>query len=232
MSQIKIVKLIDADGQVFGVNQDDGDLITQDKIKGYTGSSFQFARLDPSSFALEIASHAEVEVHEGNAFCAHIYEADFDKIDEIGILFTTPDTAKHLHILPKVYSGAAALFQICEAPTMDTSEYSVTFHIPTNRNRNKNTTSGIKSWRAAPVVNQYSEKVVADASPVTADGTVIHSEVIGSGKQGGGGPNFDTGEYILKRNTTYYFRLAGMAGGADNSVSCMELYWFEVEDRE
>lgn len=232
MGQIKIVKLIDANGRVFGVNQEGGELITLAKGMGFTGTSLQLMRLDKSSFSLKIVTHGESEIHEGHAFCAHIFETDFDKADSIGILFTTPNTLSRLHMLPKVYAGAAALFQICEAPTLDVGEYSITFHAPTNRDRNSSITSGIRSWRAAPVANQYSEKVVADASPVTNDGTVIHSEVIGSGKQGGGGPSLEAGAYILKQNTTYYFRLAGMAGGADNSVASMELTWYEHTDLE
>ena len=226
------MKFIDANGRVFAVNQSLGDLIIQSKAMGFTGATFQFHQIDPSSFAKSIVDFAHIKIHAGEAFSASIFEADFDKANSIGILFTTPNTRKYIHVLPLVYAGASALFQICEAPTLDVGQYSITFGAAINRNRNSNNPSGILSWRAAPVVNQFSQKVVADASPVPSDGTGILSETIGSGTQCGGGPNRDSGEYMLKQNTTYYFRLAGMASGADNSVASMELVWYEQEPRE
>jgi len=236
---IKTIKLIDANGKIFGVNQEGGDLIIRAKALGYTGASFQLERLDPSTLAKNTIDYAHHKVHEGETYCASVYEADFDKAEQIGIIFRTPDTNKHLHVMPNVYASSAALFQICEAPTMDVGEYSVTFQNPMNRDRNSSNTSAIRSWRAAPVVGEFSHKVAADAAPVTADaapvtadGTLVHSEVIGSGKQGGGGPTRDTGEFVLKRNTTYYFRLAGTTQGADNSIASLELVWYEHEPIE
>lgn len=228
--KIKILKLIDPDGKVFGIRQTDGEVHIIGK--GYTGATYQSPRIDPASFSLESIDIAHSHIHSGESYVAHHYEADFDKADEIGILFTTPNTAKWIHAFPLVYCGAAALFQICEAPVLDAGEYPTTFFTPINRNRNSSNTSGVLSVRAASVVNRVSLKVVADASPVTGDGTVIHSEVMGSGKQGGGSGSRDDSEYILKQNTTYYFRLKGMTGGADNSVASMQVTWYENIDLE
>lgn len=227
MSQIKIFKLIDANGKVFGVNQDGGDLITRGKSLGYTGTSFQPARLDASTFAPISIDLAHNHIHDGETFVIHHYEADFDKIDNFGVLLTTPDTPNRLHMFPIVYAGAASLFEICEAPVIDTGNYPAVFYTPLNRDRNSINTSAILSVRAVPVVNQASLKRPADVAPVTGDGTVIHAEMIGSSKQGGGSGGRDNNEYILKQNTTYYFRLSGTAGGADNSVGSMILNFYE-----
>jgi len=232
MSEIKIVKLIDADGNVFGVNQDSGDLIIRGKMTGYTGTSFQFARLDKSSFALKTTSHAESETHEGHSFKVDIYEADFDKISEIGILFTTPNTVSRLHCIPLVYASSAAVFHILETPVIDIGNYPTTFYTPVNRDRNSSQASTARSIRATPVVNRVSLKLKANTTPITGDGTVIHAEVIGAGKKGGGGGMRDTDEYILKQNTNYYFRLAGTANGADASVASLHVNWFEHTDLE
>ena len=229
---IKIVKLIDANGKVFGINQDGGDLIIRGKMLGYTGTSFQFARLDPSTFAPNSIDVAHHEIHVGHGFSVCHYEADFDKISVIGILFTTSNTARYIHMFPIVYAGSASLFEICEAPTLDIGEYPTTFRTPINRNRNLSGTSEVLSIRAVPVVNRVSLKIKANESPVTGDGTVIHAEMIGSSKQGGGSGGRDNNEYILKRNTTYYFRLSGTAGGADNSVGSIILTWYEHTDLE
>lgn len=230
--KIKTIKFIDANGQVFGVNQDGGDLIIIGKMKGYTGNSFQFARIDPSTFAPNSIDVAHHEIHVGDGFSVCHYEADFDKAENFGVLFTTPNTAKYIHMFPIVYAGAAALFEVCEAPTIDTGNYPTVFSAPINRSRNSSNTSKILSVRAAPVVNVVSLKRPADTAPVTADGTIIHAEMIGSSKQGGGSGGRDNNEYILKRNTTYYFRLSGTAGGADNSVGSIVLAWYEHQDME
>jgi len=233
MNKIKTIKFIDPEGNVFGVNHDGGDLILLGKMMGYTGTSFQLARLDKSSFALKTTSHAESETHEGHSFKVDIYEADFDKVDEIGILFTTPNSASRLHCIPLVYASSAAVFHILEAPVIDIGNYPATFYTPVNRNRNSSIVSAVRSIRATPVANQVSLKLKADAaSPITGDGTVIHAEVIGAGKKGGGGGMRDTDEYLLKQNTNYYFRLAGTVNGADASVASLHVNWFEHTDLE
>ena len=196
-------------------------------LKGFTGTTYQVPRIDPMSFSLQTISHFENEVHEGHAFCVHHAEADFDKADVIGILFTTPNSTKHLHMLALVYAGSSSFYQIYEAPTLDPANYPTSFTTPINRNRNSSITSDVLSARAVPVVNQVALKTVPDVNPVTATGTVLHAEMIGSGKQGGGGGNLAAGKYILKRNTLYYFRLSGTAAGADNSVASIELTWAE-----
>ena len=227
MSEIKIVKFIDPEGNVFGLNQDSGDLITLAKIKGYTGSTFQFAIIDPASFAAIGIDYAHHRIHEGNSFSISHYEADFDKAENFGVLFTTPNTLNRIHMFPIVYAGAASLFEICEAPTLDTGNYPTVFSTPINRDRNSSIVSTLLSVRAASVVNRVSLKRPIDTTPVTADGTVIHAEMIGSSKQGGGSGGRDNNEYVLKQNMTYYFRLSGSAGGADNSVGSIILAWYE-----
>ncbi len=232
MGQIKVVKLITPEGKVFGLNQDGGDLIIRAKAMGHTGSTFQFAIIDPSSFAAIGTDSAHYRIHIGKSFSISHYEADFDKAENFGVLLTTPNTLNRIHMFPIVYAGAASLFEICEAPTIDTGNYPTVFSTPINRDRNSNNASTVLSVRAASVVNRVSLKRPADAAPVTADGTVIHAEMIGSSKQGGGSGGRDNNEYILKQNTTYYFRLSGSAGGADNSVGSIILSWYENIARE
>ena len=208
MKQIHTVRLLDSRGRAFG------------------------ARLDAITGVPSGIDYAHHEIHDGNFYCLHHLEADFDKVDVIGILLTTPNTLNRFHMLAVVYAGSASLFEILEAPTLDAANYPSVFSTPMNRDRNSNNTSTVRSVRAAPVVNEYSVKRPADSSPVTADGTVIHAEMIGSSKQGGGAGARDNNEYILKQNTTYYFRLSGSAGGADNSVGSIVLNYYEHTARE
>ncbi len=232
MDKIKTFKLIDSTGKVFGISQDEGELIIRAKALGYTGASFQLAILDPTSFAAIGIDYAHHKIHDGNSFSVSHYEADFDKVDIFGVLFTTPDTLNRIHMFPIVYAGSASLFEILEAPTIDTGNYPTVFSTPINRDRNSSTLSTVSSVRAAPVVDRVSLKRPGDVTPVSADGTIIHAEMIGSSKQGGGSGGRDNNEYILKQNTTYYFRLSGSAGGADNSVGSIILSWYENIARE
>lgn len=227
--KINIFKLIDPTGKVFGVRQTDG---VPHAITGYTGSTYQFLRIDKSSFAMKTVTHAEDETHEGYSFKADVYEADFDKADEIGILFITPNTASRFHCIPLVYASSAAVFHILEAPVIDVGNYPTTFYTPINRERNSSQVSTVRSIRAVPIVNRVSLKLKGDATPITGDGIVLHAEVLGAGKKGGGGGMRDTDEYILKQNTNYYFRLAGTANGADASVVSLHVNWFEHTDLE
>ena len=232
MGQIKIVKFITPEGKVFGLNQDEGDLIIRAKAMGYTGLTFQFATIDPASFAAIGIDNAHYRIHIGKSFGISHYEADFDKAENFGVLLTVPDTLNRIHMFPIVYASAASLFEICEAPTIDTGNYPTVFSTPINRDRNSNNTSTVLSVRAAPVVNRVSLKRPADVAPVTGDGTIIHAEMIGSSKQGGGSGGRDNNEYVLKQNTTYYFRLSGSVGGADNAVGSIILSWYENIARE
>jgi len=143
--------------------------------RGYTGKSYQYPRLDPATFSLETITHPHTEVHKGEAFSVHIIEADFDKITEIGILFKTPNTKSWCHVIPLIGCGAASVFDILEAPTIDTGNYPTTFHIPLNRNRNFEIASTVLSVQAVPVVNKVSLKGKADTTPITADGLVLHT---------------------------------------------------------
>ena len=197
-------------------------------IQAKTGdATYQTPRLDSSTHALETIEYAHHEIHAGNSFAIHIIEVDFDKASEIGVLFTTPNTTEWIHLVPLVDCGTTAQFDILEAPTIDTGNYPTTFYTPRNRDRNSNHTSVISSVRASPVANQSSLKLKADTTPVSADGTVVHCEIVGTGRQGGGIGNRDSDEYILKQNTTYYFRLKGLGTGSDNSVATIELSFYE-----
>lgn len=200
--------------------------------RGYTGETYRYLRLDPSGFALKTIGHGDTEVHEGHAFSVHNYEITFDKASEIGILFTAPNTSKRLHCLFSVYCGAASVFDVCEAPTLDTGNYPTTFYAPINADRNSSNTSGVLSMRGMPVVNQASLKLKANTTPITGDGTVIHVEMLGSGKQGGGSGRRSEDEIILKPNTTYYFRLKGSTNGADSAAASMQISWYEHTDLE
>ena len=187
--------------------------------------------IDAATDALTSVTYPHHEIHEGSAFAVHHYELDFDKASEIGVLFTTANTTRWVHVVSLVGVGTKALFEILRAPTIDVLNYPVAFYVPRNRNENSATTSGVLSVRAAPVVNQVSLKRKADASPITADGFCLHAEAFGAkkGKTMMGGVR-DSEEYMLLQNTTYYFRILGNNTGDDDVAASMEITWYEHTD--
>ena len=170
------------------------------------------------------------EIHEGNSFKVDLVDLTFAKNGEIGILFTTPNTTKHLHIVPLISVTDKSTFDILEAPTIDVGNYPTNFYEPINRNRNSATASIVSSVRAVPVVNQVSLILDGDTTPVTADGTAIHTEVIGGAKNKSVGEGIrDVSEYVLKANTTYYLRIVGDNTGTGALGISMHLSWYERE---
>jgi hypothetical protein len=161
------------------------------------------------------------EIHSGSAWAIGVNDADLDTADELTIAFTTPDTTKWLHVVAIAANSANSTFEILEAPTITNGTGSDL--VPYNLNRNSATTSGILSIKAIPVANQ------ATLTPtITNDGTAIWTESLGGNKNQGSSAGAATrDERILKQNTTYAFRLTGVA---DNGVASIGLHWYEHTD--
>ncbi len=188
--------------------------------------------IDASTNSLQTVGYSHHEAHAGNAFAVHLVELDFDKASEIGVLFTTPDTTKWGHCLVMVSCSTKAIFEVLEAPTVDTGNYPTTFAAPINRNRNSGTASTVSSVKGTPAANEVSLKLKGDTTPITADGLQIHAEGFGAkkGRSGGNGVRDDE-EYVLKQNTTYYFRMLGAGTGDDDAMASMEITWYEHTDK-
>lgn len=201
-----------------------------DSIKGRYGSDngdIDDIRIDSVTNSLQGVDYPHHEIHVGGAYSVHHYELDFDKASEIGILFTTPNTTKWIHCFPMVAVATKALFEILEDPVVYTDAYPTVFYAPRNRNRNFAIASTVSSVRASPSTGQVSLKEEGDTIPATS-GTVVHAEAFGGTKnQTVTSGTRDTNEYVLKQNTTYYFRLRGNNTGADSVSASIELSWYE-----
>ena len=188
--------------------------------------------IDSSTNALEIIDYAHHEVHSGSTFCVHLADNMVGKNTEMGCIFKTPAGTKWLHCVYSVDMGAKTIFDILEAPTIDVTPDLTNFYEPRNRNRNSIKESTILSVRATPVANQATLILDGDDSPISADGTVLHTEVIGGAKKGKTASDGHThdDEYILKADTVYYFRVKGDGSGDDNLQFSMEIIWYEHTD--
>ncbi|MCP3924920.1 MAG: hypothetical protein GY714_20265 [Desulfobacterales bacterium] len=190
------------------------------------------ARIDASTNSLQTVDYAHHEIHGGSTFCVHLVDLTFAKNGEMGVLFTTPDTTKYLHLVYQIDVADKSTFDILEAPTIDVANYPTTFYEPRNRNRNSDNESIVSSVRGTPAVNEVSLVLDGDTTPVSGDGTVLHTEILGGkkGKTASDG-HAHTDEYILKANTTYYFRVVGDNTGSGNLQFSMELIWYEHTDK-
>jgi hypothetical protein len=170
------------------------------EAQGRASGTLTTPRLDASTSTMQGIDYPHHEIHSGSAWAIGVNDADLDTADELTIAFTTPDTTKWLHVV----AIAANL-------------------VPYNLNRNSATTSGILSIKAIPVANQ------ATLTPtITNDGTAIWTESLGGNKNQGSSAGAATrDERILKQNTTYAFRLTGVA---DNGVASIGLHWYEHTD--
>ena len=189
-------------------------------------------RIDASTNTLNTIEYEHHEIHSGSMYAVHLKDLTFAKDGEMGVIFTTPDTTKWLHAVALVQITDKSSFDILEAPTIDVGNYPTNFYVPINRNRNSGNTSAALSVRAAPNANEVSLVLDGDASPVSADGTVIHTEVIGGAKNRASGEGVrSTSEYILKQDTTYYYRITGDNTGTGALGLSIELIWYEHTDK-
>ena len=192
------------------------DNISTDKrrIQDAEGSSMDFDEATGALINISPIGHA---LHEGKAFCAHHSDVDLDNTDTLVIAFTTPDTPTWIHMSPRASNSVASVFDILEGPTLTVdsgSEDDIT-----NRNRNSTITSELLSIETTV----QADMVTLDPT-ITGNGTTLHAEVMGGYKNYPGSALGPDGEYVLRQDTTYAFRLTG---SADNGVASIELFWHE-----
>ncbi len=215
MNKIKIVKLIDAEGNVFGVNQDGGDLIILAKAMGYTGSTFQLARLDPVTFVPISIDTAHHHIHDGSSYHAFINAVGASGT-KATLTFKTPNTSKLIHIVVGFRANVESLITCGEASTVTGASGSD--FTPVNRNRNSSTTSGLITEGSAGGAGK-----ITQGATVTNFGTILHIEHIGDGKQEGGEAR-GTHEWVLKPDTVYAIEVETEAA---SSEAHLELDWYE-----
>lgn len=179
---------------------------------GNASGNFADARLDASTLSLQTVDYAHHEIHSGSSYHIEITTAALgDEInDHLQIYFTTPDTAKWLHIIAAAYGSGQYNYTVREAPT--DGPYGGVAVTPLNRNRNSANTSA--------VVNPTS------GGSVATGGTLLINHDLGSGNARAG-ESRDNQEWILKQNTLYVFRLYDDTG----IQAVLSLDWYEHTDK-
>jgi hypothetical protein len=153
--------------------------------------------------------------HEGKSFRAFHNHSSLGSGSTINIFFTTASTP-NVNLIFNISGSVSFDFELLEAPTV-TSNTGTHGQAVINKNRNSATASTVLDNATSPESGVFT----IDAT-VTADGTIIASEVFGSNK--GGGDYSLTREMILKSSTAYVFRLTSQDAG--NRVH-INLDWYE-----
>lgn len=156
-------------------------------------------------------------IHDGHSFMTHHNDSALASASTINVYFKT-DASQLVHILYNVIGSDAFDFEILEAPTV-TSNTGTNAHPVYNKNRNSATVSTVLDNATSPA----GDKVGLDVT-VTADGTIINSEVFGNNK--GGGDFSLIREIVLKLNTAYVFRLTSRSAGNRCHIN---LDWYEPQ---
>ncbi len=192
------------------------------RMVGRAGSQNASLQLDRSTYAVNVIDYAHHEVHSGNSFGVSTVDADLDNGDTLVMVFTVPDTVKWMHMISIMRNTSSSLAEMLEGPTIGANKGSeISIH---NKNRNSTKVSIATSVAASPTIGK-----VSIGAAITADGTSLEPEYIGTGKDKGAGETRALAEYILKQNKIYAFRLIG---AADNGNASIKLVWYEHTDKQ
>ncbi|MCP3684643.1 MAG: hypothetical protein GY861_18405 [bacterium] len=194
-----------------------GCVLTGLALAGVGSAAYLPPGTDQSTGATNIVEYAHHEIHGGSSYMVGSYDPDLDNGEKIIVAFKTPNTTKWLHLLILVDNSSESTLELLEAPTItnDTGTDLVVY----NRNRNSGNTSGALNIKASPAAG------FATLGPtITATGTVIEAQMVGSGKEKVGGETRGTSEFVLKQNTIYAIRLTALA---DNGSANVLLDWYE-----
>ena len=195
------------------------------QIKGYTGASYQYPRLDASTFAIETITVEHHEVHGGRSFTCHYTQLVSDIADRSIIAFLTPSGLKEIHIIMAIAAQDAALAYILEAPTVtaDTGAPLTVF----NRNRVIDSASIIIDTSQNPdVVGQATYFTEATMGNVTGGTKLEEVQMIaGQGPRILGGQTRGSEEFILAPSTQYAFVIESLNN--NDNLHNIRLDWYE-----
>lgn len=180
-------------------------------IRQQTPVTPQFIRLrvDSATGALNVIDYAHHEIHGGSSFTAD-YTVELGNGATIDILVITPNTTKWAHMEYNLLCELETELKIYEGVTTSNDGTGLTEF---NRNRNSATAA---------------TTVVSHTPTVTNTGTLIRTKHFGTGKTSGGEAR-EIGEFILKQNTKYLYRITN-ATTSNNYISFI-LNWYEHTNR-
>jgi len=171
--------------------------------------------IDKATAALEMIDYAHHEVHSGSHYYAY-KQATLANTEKLTIAVTTPNTTKWGHLIWKLSTSDAAVYDVLEDVTSIANGTAFTV---LNNNRNSAKTSAMTILTASDAG--------ADTAIAPTGGTEIYAEAIKAGRRFGEAKRGDA-EIILKQNSLYLFRITS---GANSNVTSMVLEWYEHTDK-
>ena len=196
-------------------------------------NTFQAPRLDTITHVLSVIEYGHHEIHGGSSFTAHYaLTTAATNGHRSGLYIKTPLTAPLVHAIIQFSASTAAIYTLCEAPTI-AANVGTHANVIFNRYRDSATLSGCFDNAAAPAVNKFTTlteaQIAADATWAT--GTILRTAplVMGAAPKAAGGATRETQEYILKANTKYVFLITNTA--ADANAHHILVDWYEHTNR-
>ena len=200
-------------------------------IKGRWGLSkdeIDVVRIDASSGSLLEINNEHGKVHAGEHYNVQYSVASLGVAttpnDMMTLTWTTPDTAKWLHMIVAAVSSSGARFRLIEGgsgggtgPTGIITAY--------NSNRNSDNTSGIINAESTPAAGSVSY----DATLVTGGKSLV-DVFIGADGQGNtfvAGSDRGMQEWMLKQGTQYQVSILE----TDNVPGTLQLSWYDNTNR-
>jgi hypothetical protein len=184
--------------------------------------------IDAMTNSLRTADIAHSEIHEEHTFSVHhhkpVYTTGtpvyFLKQETINICFHTSPGSTLSHMIGLVDSSKIAFFRILRDVTI--TDGTGSDFTPQNRYEGSSEISILDNAQASPTAN----RVRLDAT--FSGGSLLHSEVLGTGKEKSGtanGPR-DLSEYIRAPDTNYAIELS-RPNVAGDGLANIELIWYE-----
>ena len=176
----------------------------------------EFDPLFKAPLWIDIAHH---EVHEGDTFSVIASDAAAASTDTVQIYINAPAVAspqKRMHLILNHYGSGAHSMVITEGVTFSSGGAA---YVPLNRHRGSAKTTSAQAVRIGG--DDLPGGVVAYTG-----GTIIWTELIGSGK-GSGGATRGTEEWILDANTAYIFEI--ISGFTSTAIN-ISATWYEHTD--
>lgn len=198
---ISRLQAIDEDGVVIDIG---GRL-------GQTGYNLNVSldQVEETTNSVKTITYSHAALHAGE----HYYIKGTEEIIKDSakeILIVTPDTASWAHMTIGVETlDSTIIIELFEGTTTSADGSEITAN---NRNRN---------------VSDNNSTVIYDTPTITADGTLLHTIRLGSGKTTGGGAR-DSEEIILKQNTKYLLRIT--EPNVANTHVNWNFDWYEHEN--
>lgn len=163
---------------------------------------------------IDLAHH---QIHEGRHFVMSLVDTTMEDGDEIIIAFRTGD--KNIHVLYDLSLGGAAHLEFYESPSWDNNTGGPI--IISNRNRQSSITSTIEgnhdgTWTANRAVS----------NPDNFAGAPIYTRYSFATRYTTPNADRSVREHILKKNTTYGFKVVSDADG--NSAQLI-IDWYELD---